>query len=375
MFDSSHDIERGLILDGTKIRWHRERVEEWLRSEKIPPITIDMALTRACNYRCEFCYGQLQENPRKKITKDVIYRFFDDVRDIGVKAVSFISDGESSCSPFFVDAIIKGSENGLSMAMASNGYLVTREKLEKILPHLTYFRFNISAGEPKRYSEIMGVPESYFYQVCQNVKDAMDIKRKNNLPVTIGLQMVLMPKYGDQILPLARLGLDLKPDYLIIKHTSDDEKGSLGVDYARYKELYEKLKEAENLSTSEYLVKVKWSKIKDEGKRKYIQCYGPPFLIQLSGSGLVAPCGMLFGESYRQYWIGNIVDTSFKEIWKSERYWEVMNKIASPYFDAQKMCGCLCIQHKINEFLWDLKQGVISLNEPVGPPPKHINFV
>lgn len=372
---NKRDEERGLVLDGTKIRWHKERIEAWLQGERIAPITIDMALTRACNYRCQFCYGQLQENPRKKITRETIFRFFDDVAEIGVKGVSFVSDGESSCSPFFTDAIVKGSKNGLSMAMGSNGYLLTRDKLEEILAHLTYLRFTISAGEPKRYSEIMGVPESYFYQACQNIQDAVRIKRENKLRVTIGLQMVLMPHFEDQILPLAKLGQKLSVDYLIIKHCSDDEKRTLGIDYTKYKALYGKLEEAESLSTKDYLVKVKWSKIKSEGKRIYAQCYGPPFLLQISGSGLVAPCGMLFGEAYKKYWIGNIVDTSFKKIWSSDRYWEVMNEIASLSFNAQTMCGCLCIQHYINEFLWELKQGNTILEKPIGEPPIHLNFV
>jgi glycosyltransferase involved in cell wall biosynthesis len=85
------------------------------------------------------------------------------------RGVSLVSDRESSVSPIYPDVIVKGSENGLSMAMASNGYLVTRDNLEQILPHMTYFRFNISGGEPKRYAEIHGVPESYFYRVCQNI--------------------------------------------------------------------------------------------------------------------------------------------------------------------------------------------------------------
>jgi len=34
-----------LVLDGTKIAWHQERLEQWRRGERFAPITIDMALT------------------------------------------------------------------------------------------------------------------------------------------------------------------------------------------------------------------------------------------------------------------------------------------------------------------------------------------
>ena len=48
----------------------------------------------------------------------------------------------------------------------------------------------------------MGVKENYFERVCQNIKDMVEIKKKNNLKVTIGMQMVLMPQDADQIIPL-----------------------------------------------------------------------------------------------------------------------------------------------------------------------------
>ena len=54
-----------LILDGTKVAWHKERINGWKNGKRIAPITIDMALTRACNYTCHFCYAMLQENDRK----------------------------------------------------------------------------------------------------------------------------------------------------------------------------------------------------------------------------------------------------------------------------------------------------------------------
>ncbi len=364
-----------LILDGTKMSWYKDRIEAWERGERIAPITIDMALTRACNYACYFCYAMLQENDRQVITKEVMDRFLEDCAEIGVKGISLVSDGESTLSPAFVHTIVRGSQLGLSMASATNGLVLTRRKLEEILPHLTYIRINFSAGEPRRYAEIMGVKEEWFHRVVQNVRDMVEIKRKNNLDVTIGLQMVLMPQDADQVLPLARLGKELRPDYLVIKHCSDNEDGDLGVDYGRYKELYDLLAQAEAMSDDEYLVKVKWSKIMAEGKRSYQRCYGPPFMIQMSGSGLVAPCGMLFNEQYKKFHIGNICEQRFRDIWASDRYWEVMNYLASPDFNAQKMCGTLCLQHKVNEFLDARHKGQIELTVPSGPPPKHLAFV
>ena len=364
-----------LILDGTKILWHLERVKAWERGERVAPITIDMALTRACNYACNYCYAMLQENDRSKITKEIIYNFLEDCADIGVKGISLVSDGESTISPVFVDTVTRGGELGLSMACGTNGFIFNRRKLEEILPFMTYLRINISAGERKRYSEIMGVKEEWFDKVCQNIRDMVDIKKKNNLNVTIGLQMVLMPELGDQIIPLAKLGKELRPDYLVIKHCSDNEDGDLGVDYTKYQKLYDLLKEAESMSDDEYLVKVKWSKIEADGKRSYQRCYGAPFLLQMSGSGLVAPCGMLFNERYKKFHIGNICEKRFKEIWESDRYWEVMNYLASPQFNAQKMCGSLCLQHKVNEVLDEYKKGNIELKKPGGFQPRHIDFV
>lgn len=364
-----------LILDGHKLNLHKDRVDAWQRGERIAPITIDCSLTRRCTYKCVYCYGQLQTNDEKHMTRDVIFRFLDDAAEIGVKAISFVSDGESTCSPHLYDAILRGRANGLDMALGTNGYLLKDNRLEEILPALTYLRFNISAGEPERYSEIHGCKPGYFEKVANTIREAVRIKRDKGLPVTIGLQMVLLPEFADQIIPLTKLGKELAVDYLVIKHCSDDETGSLGVDYDKYHDMVDILKEAETYSDDMYLVKAKWSKILSGGKRKYSQCYGPPFIMQFSGSGLVAPCGMLFNDKYNKYHIGNIAEKSFKAIWQSDRYWEVIDLIASEKFDAKTMCGSLCLQHKVNEFLWDLKEGETVLNEIEEEKLMHINFI
>jgi len=364
-----------LILDGTKVAWHQERLAAWKRGERIAPVTIDMALTRACNFACHYCYAMMQENERAVITRDVIRNFLDDCAEVGVKAISLVSDGESTLSPVFVETIQYGASRGLDMAVGTNAFVLGERRLREILPHLTYLRVNITAGEPGRYAEIMGVKREWFGKVCENISTMARLKKELGLRVTIGLQMVLMPEYEDQILPLAQLGKELRPDYLVIKHCSDDEHGTLGVDYSAYARLHDKLKQAEALSDDTYKVRVKWSKILEEGKRSYQRCYGAPFILQISGSGLVAPCGMLFNDSYKKFHIGNIVTDRFRDLVKGDRYWEVMNYLASPEFDARKMCGTLCLQHKVNEYLDAVQKGRVTPERPDGESPAHLNFI
>lgn len=367
-----------MILDGTKIQWYHDRVRAWERGEKIAPVTIDMALTRTCNYSCVYCYATLQENQRYNITKEVMRDFLDDAHAIGVKGVSLVSDGESTLNPAYAYTIKYGASLGLSMASGTNAYLLRDEEmLKEVLPHLTYLRINITAGEAGRYKEIMGVKDGYFEQVCKNIQLMADIKKKAGLKVTIGLQMVFMPEFADQAVPLAKLGAQLGADYLVIKHCSDDESGSLGVNYDKYKDEHIRavLREAEGYSNSNYLVKVKWSKIEDGNVRSYSSCYGTPFLLQISGSGLVAPCGMLFGEKYSRYHIGNITKQRFRDIWASDKYWEVIRFLGSDKFNAQKMCGSLCLQHSVNKYLDNYKKGLTTLVDPKEPLPEHGAFV
>lgn len=360
-----------LVLDGTKIGWYPERIAAWKRGERIAPVTIDWAVTRRCNYACEFCYAMLQENERKEQTKEIAFNFLDDCAEIGVKGISLISDGESTVHKDYVEVIEHGAKLGISMGAGSNGLLLTRPVLERILPFLSYLRFNFSAGDRDRYAQIMGVKKSWYDRVIQNVKDAMAIKRRDNLPVTVNMQMVTMPQYVDQIVPLAKLAAEIRPDYLIFKHCADDSRSQLGVDYEKYADCKDAFLQAQTYGDDGFRVAVKWSRL--DGIRHYSRCYGPPFIMQVSGSGLVAPCGFLFNERYKKFHIGNICDQRFKEIWASDRYWDVMNYLASDQFDPRKRCGENCLQHNTNDFLFNHLHRGQEL--PTGTPPAHLGFL
>jgi len=366
-----------IVLDGHKMVYHLDRVRDWLNGKRIAPITMDVALTRRCNFKCKYCYSQLQYNEGKELNKEVLFNFAEDIAEIGVKGVSLISDGESTCNPFWVDFICKLKEKGVDVALATNGYAINKEDFNKILPLLTYIRFNISAAEENSYCKIHGVSPKVFHKVLDNIRYAVKIKRELDLDVTIGLQMVLIEECIDQVIPLAKLGKEIGADYTVIKHCSDSELGELGVDYDWYLSLEKILKEAETYSDENYTVQAKWSKIFNKGQKSYAQCLAIPFMIQFSGSGLVAPCGFLFNERYKQFHIGNLADTRFKDLFYSDKYWEIIDYLASENFNAHTMCGTNCLQHKVNEFLWDVKTKKIDINSIIVPKdiPLHINFI
>ena len=371
--------EGNLILDSHKVSYHYDRVEAWENGEKIAPVSVDMALTRACGAMCSFCYAMVQEpQERANIKTTEALNLLDDFAEIGIKAVSLVSDGESTLSKAYVPFIQHASNIGIDVGNATNGWEFEKEKVDQILPHMTWIRFTVGAGTPEGYAKIMFKSKDHtevFDRAMKNIRYAVELKEKLNLGVTLGIQMVLTPDFKDEIIPFAKLAVDLGVDYGVIKHCSDDELGTLGIDYSKYEAMYPLITQAENMSNDKTKIIAKWSKIKDEGVSSYNRLYGPQFLLQLSGTGLVAPSGQFFNARYSKLHIGNFTEERFKDIFNSDRYTRIMNYIASPSFDAQTMMGTLPITHYVNEALDNHAKGIKKIIPNHGPKPLHVNFI
>lgn len=379
MSQSVQTREGALILDSHKLSYHYDRVQAWEAGERIAPVSVDMSLTRACSAMCSFCYAMMQESQaRSSIKVPHALNLLDDFAEVGIRSVSLVSDGESTLSPAYVPFIQHAASLGIDVGNATNAWEWGAEKVDAILPHMTWIRFTVAAGRPESYAKIMYKgPEhtEVFDKAMRNIKYAVDLKKKLGLSVTLGIQMVLMPELKDEIIPFAKLGLDLGVDYAVIKHCSDDEQGTLGIDYSQYETLHPLLEQAEMMSNEQTKVIVKWNKIKDGDKPSYKRFYGPQFLLQISGSGLVAPSGMFFNARYSKLHIGNFTENRFKDIFKSENYWRAMNYLASPAFDAQTMMGTLPIQHYVSTALDNHLKGVERIKPGLGEKPLHSNFL
>ena len=363
-----------LALDGVEnIGFHKERVLAWERGERIAPIFMDVATTRKCQAACHFCYAQAQSSDGGVITQEHFTHFLEDAAEIGVLAMSLISDGESTMVPWYADAVERATELGIATSAGTNGIALPPEVLERVLPRLLSLRVNFSAGERKRYAEIMGLKQAVYDIVIGNIRNAVRLVRDNGWPCVVNMNLVCDPKDSDQLLPFAKLAKDLGVHYAIIKHCAVDTDGVLDVDYKGYGAIEDTLKACEELSDDTTQIVVKWSKLQHGGVRQYDRCLGPPFALQMSGNGLVSTCGPMFNEKYKALHIGNITTQRFKEMFESERYWEIMRYIASDEFDPRKRCPSDCLQNRTNDWLYRYINGKVTF--PIAQAPTNVNFL
>ena len=357
-----------LQLEGTKLLWHMDRVEEWLCGKRIAPLHIDVGLSKGCNIRCEYCFGAMQGNLYKRrfditFPREPLLRYVREAGEIGVRSMAFIGEAEPLLNPYVYEAIKEGKKAGVDISLGTNGILYDTGKAgEEALEYLTWIRFNISAASYESYLKIHRSKD--FYTAIKKIEFCVKTKVKKRLDVTIGLQMVLTPNNYKEVIPLAKLGRELGVDYLVVKQCSDAQDNTLGF-YKRleeYDNFFDVLKEAEKYSEDNYKVIIKWNMIKNKGKRNYDRCLGAPFLLYSSGDGKIYPCGMFFDRYEEEFRLGDLLNQSLKEIIESKRYEEVMLKVSK--LNVHTFCYSNCRTHFVNEFLWKLLH-----------PPAHINFI
>ncbi len=379
------------MMDGNKMLWHLDRVAAFQRGERFAPVHIDQGISKGCNIQCHYCYGVTQGNFYRKgsdrvFPREALLNYMRDAGRIGVRSIALIGEAEPTLNPALYDAIVTGKQAGVDMSLATNGVLFDNGRDgEAALEHLSWIRFNISAASDASYRIIHASKE--FPRVIEKIRFCIDQKRRRNLPITIGLQMVLTPKDINEVIPLAKLGRELGADYLQIKHCSDTVENDLGF-YERLDEYHKfvpVLKEAEACSTDDYRVIAKWDKITNKGERRYDQCLGAPFLLYGEGTGKLYTCGMFFDGKYAEdYLLGDLNEQGFEAIVYSDRYWEVVAKVREQ-IDVHKACYANCRTHSCNNFLWDAKLAGGVTDDvrakhaggyaPDGAPPPHVNFI
>ena len=192
--------------DGTKLIWHMDRViKHYDKGEWVAPIHLDVGLTKKCNVRCVFCYGFFQNMNGAVMSEEaVMNNLVQSARDIGVRSIGFIGDGEPTLNPHLYKAMRKSKDLGISVALSTNGILLDNdEKRDAVLASSDWMRFNISAFTKEGYKNIHGVDQRD--KVIRNIENMVLYKAQHGYKTDIGVQMVFVPTdiMTNEVLPLA----------------------------------------------------------------------------------------------------------------------------------------------------------------------------
>lgn len=366
-----YQIDKKRRMDGTKLFWHMQRVEERFRNdERVAPIHLDMGIAKFCNISCSFCYGKYQNLKPVYIKREPLLQTMKDAAEIGVKSISIVGDGEPTCNPHFYEALRIGKKCGLDLATSTNGVLVNNEhRMETILESCVWMRFCFSAGTKEGYKIIHG--KDRFDVVVENIRKIVEMRDKYGYKCEIGMQAVFVPTLmAQEMVEESKLAIELGVDYLVIKQCSLPDEGESGMSFFDVNE-YDKpeidnaLQKCQEMSTNKTEIIPKWNLIKQKGHKIYKHCPSVALISEISGNGDWYPCGYMFGEKpeFEQYKFGNVHEKSLKEIWESERYWEII-KYMETEFNSQKDCKGCCRLDSTNEFCYDYLH-----------PPLGINFI
>ena len=377
------------LFDGCKMAWYADKLQRMMSGERIMPTTIDMGIHKGCNMRCIFCYGTYQKPSNDFISTRHLLAMAKSAGLAGVKAVAIIGDGEPTLNQGLYPFVRALTTAGVESAVATNGLLLDSRKTEILTQNCAWLRFNISAVGDK-YAEIhKGVPQGSFEHLKGVIAHAVKHKGK----CTIGLQMVLIPECFDQVVPLAKLGVELGVDYVQIKQYSDAGTGMpMHFDMAEYENIENKLREAEGLTNEKTKIIVKWQALEDskritmQRKWEFERCLDLPFLFQISGNGKCYPCGYMFNKE--EYCYGDITKDDLYDILHSDRYWEVIDKVMhTPVEDlcsgqCRHTCGNMFMDRFVKAFKGNAAEAIAELcgsseqyEKLLKNPPEHLNFI
>jgi len=346
-------------VDNHKLIYHPQRVSDWLKTGDCFPLYVEIGLTNRCNHRCIFCALDWFEKKPIDIDTDVIKKALHEMAECGVKSVMFAGEGEPLMHKDISEIVPYAKQQGLDVAITTNGAMFDREKLEKILPSLSWVRFSVDAGTPVTYKKIHRGGSRDFEKVLMNLRDAVAIKRRDNLSVVIGVQFLLIPDNLDDLETFIQIFKEIGVDNVQIKPYSQHplSKNRYTIEYSQHQSIEDKVRKFE---TPEFQVIFRSQTAKRlMKKRPYHECYGMPFFTLIEADGSVIPCMMFYRQP--EFCFGNLNEQSFASIWTGKTRKTVLRKLTKQTIDH---CRDGCRLDAINRYLYDLKN-----------PHPHVNFI
>ncbi|MGE4267705.1 MAG: radical SAM protein [Deferribacterales bacterium] len=346
-------------IDSHKLKYHPDRVAQFLKTGDTAPVYVEISPTAFCNHRCVFCHYNYIGH-EGSFAKGRMLSLIDELADAGTKSVVFAGIGEPLLNPETVPAVVKAKKLGIDAGMSTNGALMKDGHIPELVQNLTWIRFSFNAATPEKYAEIHHTKPEDFEKALVNIEKLAKEKKRAGASVTIGLQFILLSDNLNGIDSLVGRVKKAGADYFSMKHFYEHEKNSMKC--SSINEEQENMLKAVSAKYSDPKFSVILRSRENLNRtRVYDKCMGLPFIVYIRENGDVYTC---FSYQHDEKTVlGNINKSTFADIWKSGAKKDAVDYINNCI--EKNNCQPNCRHHQINNYLWELTH----------PSVEHINFI
>ena len=351
-----------------KIVWHPEKLEALRKGEVSAPLCIRIKPTNKCNHQCFYCsydpnvddanvlsigFHQEDEIPREKMME-----ILSDLKEMGVKAVTFSGGGEPLIYPHILETLKKVLDYGIDLSIITNGQLLSGERAE-LLGNARWVRISSDACDAETFSQIRNVPEGFFNNLTENIEKFAKLK---NSDCEFGINFVVNHLNAKQVFDAALHFKELGVNHVKFTPRWIDKEGEWIQYHAPFKEnVIEQIKRAkQELQDEDFKIFDTYEndfRLTGVPERVYTKC---PIMQIVPVIG--ADCNIYFchDKTYlKEGALGSIKNISFKYLWFSEEA-QKRFKNFNPKIECQQHCS------------YDSRN--IMINCMLNNYGKHINF-
>lgn len=151
------------------------------QNKKIRPINVSWMITNRCNYNCEFCFGEFEE---EELDLETAKKVIDKLQKAGLKKISW-AGGEPLLWPHMMDLIDYTHSLGVTTMLITNGELINQQVLLKLKENLDWLNLPLE-GSTAKMNELMTRKQGHFQRtvkIFDQLKDSQ-IKLKINTVAT-----------------------------------------------------------------------------------------------------------------------------------------------------------------------------------------------
>jgi len=329
------------------------------RLHLLPPLSVAVELTYACNWRCHMCFHHrpdaharmaetINSRRRQELTTVELKDLFSQLAAMGVKHVS-LHGGEPLIRPDFCDLLADAHGKGLDVSTFTNATLITEEIAEALVRHMPFLGVSIHGTEAV-HDRVTGIPGS-FRKSMAGLQRLREVKRRfGSETPRIHLTCIVTAlncEHLDGMAEVAReLGLEevgIGPPTFTSEEAMSETRARLPsakgrgdflgdslvpaetvrVDAARYGDAVQRLKDAAGrlgirANTYPFCSEEEIAAYFADPKRALGRgCNYPWYSSVVSTYGDVYPCIQL---SFLGYNMGNIRERPFRSVWHSPAY-------------------------------------------------------